>query len=149
MGQYTARVSKNKRALVVTIPLEFRFPEGVKEVFIRKVGDDVVLSPRPADWSDFLASNLRVSDDFIADLEDLSTLEPDHESYLTWQARCALPFPAPGVTALRVMQNEASFGAVHGHGESPRTTVTAPEELCAMRSKIGEITITCRTQKTT
>jgi antitoxin VapB len=66
-----ARVGKNNRAQVVTIPLEFRFPEGMKEVFIRKVGDDVVLSPRPVDWSRFLASDLRVSDDFIANLEDL------------------------------------------------------------------------------
>jgi antitoxin VapB len=41
MDQRTARVGKNNRAQVVTIPLEFRFPEGMKEVFIRKVGDDV------------------------------------------------------------------------------------------------------------
>ena len=77
MDQRTARVGKNNRAQVVTIPLEFRFPEGMKEVFIRKVGDDVVLSPRPADWSGFLASDLRVSDDFIANLEDLPVQERD------------------------------------------------------------------------
>jgi antitoxin VapB len=77
MDQRTARVGKNNRAQVVTIPLEFRFPEGMKEVFIRKVGDDVVLSPRPADWSSFLASDLRVSDDFIANLEDLPVQERD------------------------------------------------------------------------
>jgi antitoxin VapB len=71
MDQRTARVGKNNRAQVVTIPLEFRFPEGMKEVFIRKVGDDVVLSPKPADWSSFLASDLRISDDFVANLEDL------------------------------------------------------------------------------
>lgn len=77
MDQRTARVGKNNRAQVVTIPLEFRFPEGMKEVFIRKVGDDVVLSPRPTDWSGFLASDLRVSDDFIANLEDLPVQERD------------------------------------------------------------------------
>jgi antitoxin VapB len=77
MDQRTARVGKNNRAQVVTIPLEFRFPEGMKEVFIRKVGDDVVLSPRPADWSSFLTSDLRVSDDFIANLEDLPVQERD------------------------------------------------------------------------
>ncbi len=75
MDQRTARVGKNNRAQVVTIPLEFRFPEGMKEVFIRKVGDDVVLSPKPSDWSSFLASDLRASDDFIANLEDLPVQE--------------------------------------------------------------------------
>ncbi len=53
---------------MVTIPLEFRFPEAVNEVFIRKVGDDVVLSPKPVDWSGFLASDLRVSEDFMANV---------------------------------------------------------------------------------
>ncbi len=75
MHTRTARVGKNNRAQVVTIPLEFRFPEGMKEVFIRKQGDDVVLSPRPQDWSDFLASNIRVADDFMADVEKLPVQE--------------------------------------------------------------------------
>jgi antitoxin VapB len=77
MDQRTARVGKNNRAQVVTIPLEFRFPEGMKEVFIRKVGDDVVLSPRPVEGSSFLASGVKVSDDFIANLEDLPVQERD------------------------------------------------------------------------
>lgn len=77
MDRRTARVGKNNRAQVVTIPLEFRFPEGMKEVFIRKVGDEVVLSPRPVDWSGFLASGVRVSDDFIVDIEDLPVQERD------------------------------------------------------------------------
>lgn len=77
MDQRRARVGKNNRAQVVTIPLEFRFPEEMKEVFIRKVGDDVVLSPRPGDWTDFLASSLRVSDDFLQGVEDLPPQERD------------------------------------------------------------------------
>lgn len=70
MGQITARVGKINRAQVVTIPQKFRFPEDTKQVFIRKVGNDVVLSPKPVDWSSFLASDLRVSDDFITNLKD-------------------------------------------------------------------------------
>jgi antitoxin VapB len=72
MARRTARVGKNNRAQVVTIPLEYRFPEGMDEVFIRKVGEEVVLSPRPGDWSAFLQSDLRASDDFMADVEDLA-----------------------------------------------------------------------------
>jgi antitoxin VapB len=71
MSRRTARVGKNNRAQVVTIPLEYRFPAGMNEVFIRKVGEEVILSPRPSDWSAFLESDVRASDDFMADVEDL------------------------------------------------------------------------------
>lgn len=36
-----------------------------------------MLSPKPADWSRFLASGVKVSDDFIANLEDLLLQERD------------------------------------------------------------------------
>ena len=75
MPSRTARIGKNNRAQVVTIPLEFRFPAEMKEVFIRKEGNDVVLSPRPQDWSDFLGSEIRVSDDFMAGVEKLPVQE--------------------------------------------------------------------------
>jgi antitoxin VapB len=75
MSMQTARLGKNNRTQVVTIPLEFRFPEGMTDVFIRKVGEDVILSPRPRDWSDFLASSIRASDDFMEGVEDLPIQE--------------------------------------------------------------------------
>ena len=71
MDQRVARVGRNNRAQVVTSPLEYRFPEGMKQVFIRKVGEDVILSPRPSDWSAFFASDVRASDDFMAGIDDL------------------------------------------------------------------------------
>jgi antitoxin VapB len=71
----TARIGKNNRVQVVTIPLEFRFPEGMREVFIRKVGEEIILSPRPLDWSAFLASDVRATDDFMAGVEDLPVQE--------------------------------------------------------------------------
>ena len=60
---------------MVTIPLDYRFPEGMKSVFIRKIGEDVILSPRPSDWSAFLASGVRVSDDFMVGIDDLPVQE--------------------------------------------------------------------------
>ena len=75
MDQRTARVGKNNRAQIVTIPLEFRFPKDMKEVFIRKVGDEVILSPRPKDWTAFLNSELRASDDFMDAVDDLPLQE--------------------------------------------------------------------------
>ena len=65
----TARVGWNNRAQTVTMPLEFRFPESVREVFIRREGESVVLTPRPTDWSGFFASGLTASADFMADAE--------------------------------------------------------------------------------
>ena len=75
MDRRVARVGKNNRAQVVTIPLEYRFPEGMKQVYIRKVGDEVILSPRPSDWSAFLASNVRASEDFMVGVDDLPVQE--------------------------------------------------------------------------
>lgn len=75
MTLQTARVGKNNRAQVVTIPREFRFPEGIKDVYIRKVGDEVILSPRPLNWTSFIESKVRASNDFMAGVEDLPLQE--------------------------------------------------------------------------
>lgn len=65
----TARVDLNNRTQVVTIPLEYQFPKGVKEVFIRQVGENRILSLRPLDWSAFLESPVRATDDFMQNLK--------------------------------------------------------------------------------
>lgn len=49
------------------MPLEFLFPESVREVFIRSEGESVVLTPRPTDWSGLFASGLKASSDFMVD----------------------------------------------------------------------------------
>ena len=67
----TARVGWNNRSQTVTMPLEFRFPESVREVFMRREGQSVVLTPRPTDWSSFFASGLTASADFMADAQRL------------------------------------------------------------------------------
>ena len=71
----TARVGWNNRAQTVTMPLEFRFPESVREVFIRREGESVVLTPRPTDWSGFFASGLTASADFMADAQRMPIQE--------------------------------------------------------------------------
>lgn len=71
----TARVGWNNRSQTVTLPLEFRFPESVREVFIRREGESVVLTPRPADWSGFFASGRTASADFMAGTERLPLQE--------------------------------------------------------------------------
>jgi antitoxin VapB len=71
----TARVGWNNRSQTVTMPLEYRFPDAVREVFIRREGESVVLTPRPTDWSGFFASGMTASSDFMVDRERMPIQE--------------------------------------------------------------------------
>ena len=63
----------NNRSQAVRLPKEFQFDS--REVFIRKVGDEVILSPRPINWSSYLATGPVASAEFMEGLEDLPVQE--------------------------------------------------------------------------
>lgn len=69
----TAKVFMTNRSQAVRLPKDFQFD--TDEVFIRKVGDEVVLSPRPVDWSDFLDHGPVASEDFMEGVDDLPVQE--------------------------------------------------------------------------
>jgi antitoxin VapB len=69
----TAKVFMTNRSQAVRLPKEFQF--ATDEVVIRKVGNDVVLSPRPRDWKTYLTSAPVASEAFMADVEDLPIQE--------------------------------------------------------------------------
>jgi antitoxin VapB len=69
----TAKVFMTNRSQAVRLPKEYQFE--TDDVFIRKVGDDVILSPRPRDWRTYLASAPVASDAFMANVEDLPLQE--------------------------------------------------------------------------
>ena len=69
----TAKIFLNNRSQAVRLPKEFQF--NTAEVFIRKEGSDVVLSPRPVDWSAYLAEGPVASEDFMQDVEKLPIQE--------------------------------------------------------------------------
>jgi antitoxin VapB len=71
--QRRAKVFMNNRSQAVRLPKEFQFSTG--EVFIRKEGEDVILSPRPADWGPYLKSGPVASDAFMEHVEDLPVQE--------------------------------------------------------------------------
>lgn len=50
----TAKIFKTGRSQAVRLPKEYRF-DG-EEVYIKRVGNAVVLLPKPSDWSALLAS---------------------------------------------------------------------------------------------
>lgn len=65
----TAKLFKTGRSQAVRLPKEYRF-EG-SEVFIRKEGDEVILSEKPSSWEDFFRSSVRPTDDFMSERVDL------------------------------------------------------------------------------
>jgi antitoxin VapB len=73
MMQRTAKIFMNNRSQAVRLPKEFQF--STSEVFIRKQGDDVILSARPKDWSAYMASNAVASEEFMEGVEDLPVQE--------------------------------------------------------------------------
>ena len=69
----TARVFMTNRSQAVRLPKEFQF--STDEVFIRKEGEEVILSPRPTDWGPYLDSGPVASDAFMQDVDDLAVQE--------------------------------------------------------------------------
>ena len=68
-----AKIFMNNRSQAVRLPKEFQFK--TQEVFIRKEGSDVVLSPRPFDWSLYLVEGPVASQSFMEGIEDLPVQE--------------------------------------------------------------------------
>jgi antitoxin VapB len=71
--QRKAKIFRNNRSQAVRLPKEFQF--NTQEVFIRKEGSDVVLSPRPLDWSSYLAEGPVASKSFMEGIEELPPQE--------------------------------------------------------------------------
>jgi len=71
--QRKAKIFMNNRSQAVRLPKEFQFR--AREVFIRKIGNDVVLSPRPFDWASYLAEAPVASAGFMEGIEDLPVQE--------------------------------------------------------------------------
>ncbi len=68
-----AKVFMTNRSQAVRLPKEYQF--ATAEVFIRKEGDDIILSPRPRDWRPYLDNAPVASDAFMNDVEDLPVQE--------------------------------------------------------------------------
>jgi antitoxin VapB len=49
----TSTLFKSNRSQAVRLPKDLAFPEDVKKVVVRRIGDSVVLTPLNALWDDF------------------------------------------------------------------------------------------------
>ena len=73
MTAKTAKLFKSGRSQAVRLPKEFQF--STDEVFIRKEGEEVILSPRPTDWGPYLDTGPVASDAFMENVENLPVQE--------------------------------------------------------------------------
>jgi len=59
----TAKLFKNGKSQAVRLPKEFKFKGG--EVYIKKIGQNVILIPKDNPWASLLDSLNEFSDDFM------------------------------------------------------------------------------------
>jgi len=64
----TAKLFKNGGSQAVRLPADFRFPGD--EVIIERVGDTVILRPKPTNWDAFFARKTKVPADFMTERND-------------------------------------------------------------------------------
>jgi len=69
----------NNRTQAVRLPAETRFPDNVKKVTVRVLGQDRILSPVDNTWDSFFHSDQRISDDFMS--ERATQEQPDREAF--------------------------------------------------------------------
>ena len=69
MNPQTAKIFMNGRSQAVRLPKQFRFK--TDEVFIKKIGSEIILSPRPRSWDDFFTKTDIPSDDFMSHPREL------------------------------------------------------------------------------
>jgi antitoxin VapB len=75
----TSTVFTNNRTQAVRLPAEARFPESVKKVDVRVVGQERIIAPAEAAWDSFFLGSQTVTDDFMA--ERPSQRQPDRERF--------------------------------------------------------------------
>ena len=63
----TSTVFTNNRTQAVRLPAELRFPETIKKVEVRALGDERIITPAGKVWNSFFESTPAASDDFMAE----------------------------------------------------------------------------------
>jgi antitoxin VapB len=64
---HTAKIFMNGRSQAVRLPKEFRF--NCDEVFVRKQGDGIVISPKQATWDLFFEQKTAFDEKYLVDRE--------------------------------------------------------------------------------
>lgn len=75
----TGTVFKNNSTQAVRLPVDARFPDNVKKVSVRIVGQDRILTPVANTWDSFFLQGAAVTDDFMT--ERATQEQPERESF--------------------------------------------------------------------
>lgn len=75
----TGTVFKNNSTQAVRLPVDARFPDNVKKVSVRVVGQDRILTPVANTWDSFFLQGTAVTDDFMT--ERATQEQPERESF--------------------------------------------------------------------
>lgn len=63
----TSTVFTNNRTQAVRLPAELRFPDSVKKVEVRAVGQERIIAPAEHAWDSFFLAEGGASEDFMAE----------------------------------------------------------------------------------
>lgn len=66
----TSTVFTNNRTQAVRLPAEARFPESIKKVDVRVVGQERIIAPAEAAWDSFFEGALSATEDFMDERAD-------------------------------------------------------------------------------
>jgi antitoxin VapB len=72
-----AKIFMNGRSQAVRLPKDFRFD--CDEVFVRKHGDGIIISPKTNTWDDFFNQESAFDDSFLVDREQPEQQERDFD----------------------------------------------------------------------
>lgn len=61
----TGTVFVNNRTQAVRLPADTRFPDSVKKVSVRVIGNDRIISPVESSWDSFFLATDSVTEDFM------------------------------------------------------------------------------------
>ncbi|MBK9326457.1 MAG: antitoxin [Hydrogenophilales bacterium] len=75
----TSTVFTNNRTQAVRLPAELRFPDTVKKVEVRQVGQERIIAAADQAWDSFFLAQETASEDFMA--ERASQRQPEREGF--------------------------------------------------------------------
>lgn len=75
MPNHIAKIFMNGRSQAIRLPKEFRFE--CDEVYVRRVGPDVVISSKKPTWDEFFNQKSAFDDDFLRNRDDAEPQERD------------------------------------------------------------------------
>jgi antitoxin VapB len=75
----TAKLFANGQSQAVRLPKEYRFDGD--EVFIKKIGNAVVLIPKGKEWDMFISGLVGFSDDFMSDWQTTEAALEEREAF--------------------------------------------------------------------